>query len=359
MSGYLTSLVRRATAPEFWVRPRLSSIFGPPMSTPRLDIAASVAEDDGIEETIARAQPPRNATAFARQPALPPLTTAEPQTHEAEAASPVRPAASPMQPAASAPRTESVRAPLRQGLATPRIEGPSPHEANEPADRLDVASAPRVEDGERGVLRRTAEPDSERGGPFPPVAASLPPRVRAEPRREHVTEPQHPHAMAAASSPNIDAKEIIPEDRSFPAKLKAADRVSVRQPQRRIEPALRARQAEALGQPTEPPRNINIEGTSSSEHMAEAEAAVTARSREPSAAMREPLPVRSRVSLPSRRDQSIAEAAKAPDPVIQVTIGRVEVRASTPAEPRARPRPANGATGLDDYLRQRTGRGSS
>jgi hypothetical protein len=42
-----------------------------------------------------------------------------------------------------------------------------------------------------------------------------------------------------------------------------------------------------------------------------------------------------------------------------VTIGRIEVRATTAAEPRTKPRPASASTSLDDYLRQRSGRSGS
>lgn len=81
--------------------------------------------------------------------------------------------------------------------------------------------------------------------------------------------------------------------------------------------------------------------------------------RAPSEATGEPMltPVRSRLSLPPRRDAQAAERSRADDPIIQVTIGRVEVRAATAPEPRPKPRPANGATSLDDYLRQRSGQG--
>jgi len=81
--------------------------------------------------------------------------------------------------------------------------------------------------------------------------------------------------------------------------------------------------------------------------------------RAPSEATGQPMltPVRSRLSLPPRREAQAAERSRADDPIIQVTIGRVEVRAATAPEPRQKPRPANGATSLDDYLRLRSGQG--
>jgi hypothetical protein len=57
---------------------------------------------------------------------------------------------------------------------------------------------------------------------------------------------------------------------------------------------------------------------------------------------------------PTPATPQTAPAALAP-PVVQITIGRVELRAIvTPASPRALPPPAP-KLGLDEYLRQRTG----
>ena len=60
------------------------------------------------------------------------------------------------------------------------------------------------------------------------------------------------------------------------------------------------------------------------------------------------------VARPTPAPAPTAAAAPAP-PVVQITIGRVELRAIvTPASPRAVPPPAP-KLGLDEYLRQRTG----
>ncbi|GAP66350.1 hypothetical protein MBSD_n1657 [Mizugakiibacter sediminis] len=62
-------------------------------------------------------------------------------------------------------------------------------------------------------------------------------------------------------------------------------------------------------------------------------------------------------AAPRPRTQAAAmPAAPASETVVQVSIGRIEVRAApaAPARRRDEPRP----TRLDDYLRQRNGRGA-
>jgi hypothetical protein len=312
------------------------------MPAPRLDIATPVAEDEGIEETDVRALPTGNAPVFTRQPAPAPAGAAEPCALEAE---------SPPQPAASPPRTESVPAPPRETVTSARVERASPEQANVAPDQQEHPSAESVEYGRRARVRSIAEPDSERGEQSQPASAPLPPPIRAEARREHESRPSDPRVVPPVSPPNVDVKDAPVEDRKLAANLIAANRVPPRQAP--IERALRASHAEASPKPSEPPRRTESESGIKST----IEATVTTPLRKPSAAMREP--VRSRVSVPLRRDHEIAERPNAPDPIIQVTIGRVEVRASTLSEPRAKPRPANGATGLDEYLRQRAVRGSS
>jgi hypothetical protein len=52
--------------------------------------------------------------------------------------------------------------------------------------------------------------------------------------------------------------------------------------------------------------------------------------------------------------QSATEAG--PVPTIQVTIGRIEIRATQVADkPVAKPRASNNTMSLDDYLKQRNG----
>lgn len=52
-------------------------------------------------------------------------------------------------------------------------------------------------------------------------------------------------------------------------------------------------------------------------------------------------------------EPSNPRARGAEAPTIQVTIGRIEVRATPPPAPVPKPRPASPTMSLDDYLRQR------
>jgi hypothetical protein len=60
----------------------------------------------------------------------------------------------------------------------------------------------------------------------------------------------------------------------------------------------------------------------------------------------------------SRREGEQRDQRASPS-TIQVTIGRIEVRAATVAEPRQKSRPSSGAASLEDYLRHRSGRSGS
>jgi hypothetical protein len=71
----------------------------------------------------------------------------------------------------------------------------------------------------------------------------------------------------------------------------------------------------------------------------------------------QPIATRLRSGERARADGQLAGSPAAPQPTIHVTIGRIEVKASTVAEARAKS-PTTSAPGLDDYLRQRSRRGS-
>jgi hypothetical protein len=52
------------------------------------------------------------------------------------------------------------------------------------------------------------------------------------------------------------------------------------------------------------------------------------------------------------------EPTDSPEPTIEVTIGRIEVRGAAPAEPRRLSAKSSPGVSLDEYLRRRSGRSS-
>lgn len=92
-----------------------------------------------------------------------------------------------------------------------------------------------------------------------------------------------------------------------------------------------------------------------------------ARSRSLASALESEAPARSRPVANGPGETAVrqpamaqADGANAAPPIVQVTIGRIEVRAVTPSAPpapRAPARPQGPALSLDEYLRRRNGGG--
>jgi len=342
MSGYLTSLVRRAMAPELSVRPRLPSMFGPPpMPGPRLDSAMPVVEDEGVEETIT----PRRGKADARtlRAAAPASPAAAPEPPMPEATAPARPSAPPR------PERHAIRSARPDAAA--ETDRPSPQQADAPRDEPSAPPEERRAVELRQPIRDVAERDAAEQEQQVPA---LPRLLGARTPDERSSEPSNARVARPIVSPDrIEVKDAAKDDRGHPVPSAPADRPRLPQRADRVDPALRVTRTEIMPRPAEQaPHSVGRDR----DDQVTADARETAPAREPGRAPGEPLPVRSRLSLPPRRDDRAAERPTAPDPIIQVTIGRVEVRASTSPEPRQKPRPANGAGSLDDYLRQRSGR---
>jgi hypothetical protein len=69
-------------------------------------------------------------------------------------------------------------------------------------------------------------------------------------------------------------------------------------------------------------------------------------------------PLQPRITVMERAPLPVRAEAPAAEPVIQISIGRIEVRATPPPAQPARPRPAApSAPSLEEYLRRRTRRG--
>jgi hypothetical protein len=366
MSEYLASLVTRALAPELSVRPRLSSVFDPPTRAPGWEMSAPAPLEESAGVEFEGFTPRRAAAALApdrrpQSPATFDATATDPDDNDRPALLPRHPAATsaaraakdavsdggethPMSSHENAAQNEATAfteqaGPSRNGPSRngPSRNGPSrenpfktggnesaalPGRSNDKPSETAIESraAPGQTDGAASQQLRTAShrPDLRRpfgqDAPIAPLEATAAdfalPRERSEPDPGRV----------GPIEPEL-ARQIRQRERSLPSETddgSAIGRLSVL--------ATKPRPADAQ--------------RSTSEATHATLATPSRRERE----QREP------------RDQRVSQASPS---TIQVTIGRIEVRATSVAEPRQKPRPSSGATSLEDYLRQRSGRSGS
>lgn len=338
MSGYLNSLVRRATTPELSVRPLIPSRFAPPAPAPRLDEPAPLAEDKAVvEEVVERgSHPPVRSDVLgpaARDPAAS-------ETRVEGAASPIVRDTKPL-PAATSSGPLTRRRSANYTMAPPDERAIS-------GDEPSTIERHRVID----------DVEEHAATPLYALQVSQSSHPREETRRPRGREPQIENVRPAALPVNVETRRPVDNDRDRPDDPdRIASKVnvqpeSVARPAARIEPASRRAQSEALLPRPEP--HGKREGDWDREddaveppRFAPAERILATRETRLAPA---PAP---------RREELRAERSSAPDPVIHVTIGRIEVRASTLPEPRAKPRAAHAGPSLDYYLRQRSDRGGT
>lgn len=338
MSGYLNSLVRRAAAPELSVRPLIPSRFAPPAPAPRLE-PAPLAEDEAVVEAVVE------------RGSHPPVTSDV-----------LRPAA--RDPAVSETRVEGAASPTVRDTKPLRAATSSGPLTRRPSANYTVAPPDeRAISGEEpsAIERHRVIDDVEAHAPTPlyalQVSQSLHPRE--ETRRPRGREPHIENVRPAALLVNVETRRLVDSDRDRPddpdriASKANVQPESVVRPAARVEPASRRTQSEALLPRSEP--HGKREGDWDREddaveppRFAPAERILA--TRETRLARPAPAP---------RREELRAERSSAPDPVIHVTIGRIEVRGSTIPEPRAKPRTALAGPSLDYYLRQRSDRGGT
>jgi hypothetical protein len=345
MSEYLTSLVMRARAPELSVGPRLSSIFEAPAGASGREVFdeanAEVAFVDG------RATRPASAaftgTQVSQFTAAP--DAADPADIDRPAADPAR---APAKDAARMADSVGARNTRNSHAMAPRADD-APGEARASSDprgqdRKDriqfdsneISQLPNRSNAKVGEIAVEVRAASRK---FDGVAAdeerTASPRVDV-PSRFGQPVPTTPFRMTASKG-------------SFPSEQPEVDPGHLGQE----EPAFARgfRQAEIS-----PPSEVAEQDGSAVGRLPAL--ATTLRSADRSTPPFESKPA-TLATAPRRegeaRDQRFAQAS----PSIQVTIGRIEVRATTAAEPRQKPKPSSGAASLDDYLRHRSGRSGS
>ncbi|MET4726679.1 hypothetical protein ABIE09_000450 [Lysobacter enzymogenes] len=231
--------------------------------------------------------------------------------------------------------------------------------------------------------RRAFEPESARTAPRAPVAVSEPVADKAVPQNIDTPPPALPRAAttpAPTSGPAtlIESIQTLRETVVAVSANATAPNQTPQPPRRDTTPAATIDaptirpQRDATPSPTalRSPPSVATRASAADPRPAQAQtpapppAAASAPARAPAPPPPLPAPARlaardaapAAVAHPARRNAPAAPAPVAPAPV-QVSIGRVEIRAGAPAAtPAAAPR-RNGAPalGLDDYLRQRHG----
>lgn len=346
MSGYLTSLVERAIAPEPSIRPRLSPMFGPPMRGPAWEMSAPADEEDVGRE-------PAGRRAGARTP---------------PAAVPVQPIRSVGAPVASAadgaPDAERpVSKPGRAGTVRAARVATDPADDTDHAPREDVASgtveaSPRSPASLRQDRRElTGDPSTlqQSNRVLPQQADRISDTARVA---LHKSEPANTHDGGGALSTTIEARRLTPPHPG--PRTEAARKVSDPPRQDQVGAGLLAARRNPHDESAPDPSHRSRKSADADmDQLADNRTPVVAT--KPVAVENDGPPIsaaRVAPKAPALRDREATDrrGSQTSEPAIQVTIGRIEVRAATVAEPRRKPAPSTGATSLEAYLRQRSGR---
>jgi len=326
MSDYLGNLVTRSIGPVEGVRPRLAALFEPPRgmggallgADTEIEPAAAVAADAPMVAAVAHApEPARRATA---DPAPAQTLIAAPQ---------VEPAAAISQHVAHPPATPVLVASPATGAAVGRAAPPQ-------APSFPLASALPP------ALIQPLEHSLHRPEPIP---APLVPLERSAPDNQR----EQRGATATIVREILRERLIAPimSERNVPPELRSANAAAAPAAAQRNDPRQPVVVAAAPVAPqpvsrTTPPTLIRAEPPAGL--IARLPAAIT---------------VQPRVSAYGEPAAPPSAEPVSPTPIIQVTIGRIDVRATpAPAAPAQRQRATPPVMGLDDYLRQRAKRGS-
>jgi hypothetical protein len=350
MSGYLTSLVQRAIAPEPSIGPRLSPMFGPPMRGPAWESSAPPDEEDVGREPVGHRAGAR--TSPAAVPGQPVRSVGAPVASTADGAPDAE------RPVSKPGRAATVRA--------ARI-------ATDPADDTDHAAPPRgdvasgtVEASPRSKasLRQDRPELTGEDDPSTPQQSNrvLPQRgdrisdtARVVPRR---SEPPNAPDDGGASSTTIEARSLTPPHPG--RRVETEPKVSA--PPRQAQVGAESLSARPIP-PAEPTPDLSHRSHKSvdadTHQFADNRAPVVTTKLLPVENDRPPVSAaRMSLTAPALRDREAVDrrGPQTTEQTIQVTIGRIEVRAATAAEPRRKPPASTGATTLEAYLRQRSGR---
>ncbi|MEK6374864.1 MAG: hypothetical protein AABO58_19470 [Acidobacteriota bacterium] len=349
MSDFLHNLAARTLATVPAIRPRLASLYEPPQPAAELTLETIALQEEAEEQRRRPVPPePRPADAAPLREARP-HETPQGETFPREAASSRETSLRETPPHETPLRETSLRQTSPPEVRPPAIAAPAPPAATPVSERanlhpLDAARPappkPGVAARETTVVRRPVAPPPE------------PPRRRDVISRRSEPPPAHSVVVAPSDPPSHADNAAQPRPAAITEAPPAMRRAT-------IASQTLTESAHAPSPVTVIPALLDVsrppEATPSTPA---ARTAITPRPVPPRALRVTP----SKIAIEpptARRGEAQREpaASETQPPAIQVTIGRVEVRAVPAAEPPARkPAPASGLMNLDEYLRRREGK---
>lgn len=359
MSDYLSTLVVRTVNPAGGIRPRLVSLFEPPYGaggrmfghTSRDPIGGSQTFDERAPSAPAdRPFRPRPASRVVQLP-----MAAVPSVHEIGA----EPTGIPAEPSVPGPQLQDQRRPLESIGALQSVAVMPEPLANIDAERLRQPAS-----SERPLSLKSATPERSVAGPLQQSGPRSPlqPPIRAveqlDVERVRAVDGPQPQSLVL-SHPHADEHE-----RSRMAEKRQAHIIALREgtpteAPSRSSPATVAAQPHANRLVSQ--RVVAEQGISQAVPQSTIASHVEPLSLRTTHASPLSIIVQPEVTPYARKAETAAAEPVKLDaaPTVQVTIGRVEVRAMlTPAAPSRRERPTPAVMGLDEYLRRRAGPGS-
>lgn len=335
MSDYLHNLVARMLSPEAGVRPQLRSAFEPPSLHDGFTSSADF-ESEGLSESNSSGPntPPISPSLIASAPfeqvPIRDSPRAAQDNHVAREGRP-REVVSPAKPTQIS-RDVSPVDPFKTEDILPSQPAPSPLPTEKYLSAESAAST--------RVTRAPPPPvpENERALPKPPAAS----------RHNRVATPRHRRVAVTAETPRL-SPAVIRSQTMEPHEPRSEPKAV---------PAIHSSALSVPGFPPNPSPTRRLETTRPISAFVPAEGIESGELRaqpKSAAAIRPVVSPAPPFSAHHKREPAVASA-----PSIQVTIGRVEVRAAPPpASSRARPRPNQAPImSLEEYLRQRAAGGA-
>ncbi len=328
MSDYLSRLLTRSLRPAQTIQPRLAGRYESPsyqdnvVTTPPVDVAGAENPGPGIEDAW------HSLPSSAGQPSPALYSQVEPYAFSAETV-----------PDAPAGRMENLQPPAERSLP---LQTPSMSKAaRSPAGAESVPALGSTCQAPDALTPNSMKDESEVAKDY-----RVPVETPIQPTSESAAQSAAPTAGDFVHEPlsqaGTQARNSVAQPMTVPQHPENREREHTRALSKNAEPLENAKHKEvaapAEGEPVTPAA-ISERILSPSGHTVSVQPHVTG-------------DFRSATSAPSHA----AAGSESSEPrTVQVTIGRIEVRAIPPARTPPKRRAASSAMSLDDYLRQRNG----